>query len=113
MHPVTTVAGMLCEHQGVATWKTHVCSLTKLKHTFVHLQSVHVVTSAAFHPQNSDLLGYSTTKTVLSIVDLRQKDLRGDSALSFVYSPNMVWRYLLAVVPIVLSKCSLVTRQTA
>lgn len=62
-------------------------------HVFIdmlRMQSVHVVTSAAFHPQNSDLLGYSTTKTLLSIVDLRQKDIRGDGALAFANSPNMV-----------------------
>eukprot|EP00892_Ulva_mutabilis_P000993 jgi/Ulvmu1/10895/UM007_0072.1 len=44
---------------------------------------VHVITSAAFHPTNGDLLAYSTSKTVLSIMDLRQKDVRGDQALTF------------------------------
>lgn len=54
------------------------------------MQSVHVITSAAFHPVNSDLLGYSTSKNVLSLVDLRQKDLHGEHAVTFADSSSQV-----------------------
>lgn len=47
------------------------------------MQPVHVITSAAFHPNDGDLLAFSTSKTVLSIMDLRQKDIRGDRAVTF------------------------------
>lgn len=50
---------------------------------FMLVQPVHVITSAAFHPSNGDLLAYSTSKTVLSVMDLRQKDFRGDQAITF------------------------------
>lgn len=49
----------------------------------MHMQPVHVITSAAFHPSHGDLLAYSTSKTVLSVMDLRQKDICGDQAITF------------------------------
>jgi hypothetical protein len=65
------------------------------------LQQVHVITSAAFHPLNSDLFGYSTTKNVLSLIDLRQKDLRGEHAVVFADTTSQVPQVWLSRTPLV------------
>jgi hypothetical protein len=51
---------------------------------------VQVVTAAAFHPINSDMLGYSTSKSVLCLMDLRKKDLSGRQALVLPDIPQPV-----------------------
>jgi hypothetical protein len=45
------------------------------------LQTLKVITHAAFHPRDPNLLAWSTSRTVLSMSDLRQKDVAGEHAL--------------------------------
>lgn len=52
-----------------------------------HAQNLRVVTHAAFHPCDPNVMGYSTSKQVLALADLRQKDIRGTSAKLFTPEP--------------------------
>lgn len=42
-----------------------------------------MLTRAAFHPTDPNLLAFSTSRSVLSMIDVRQKDHSGSAAIEF------------------------------
>lgn len=46
-------------------------------------QTLKVITHAAFHPQDPNLLAFSTSRSVLSVADLRVKNVAADNAIEF------------------------------
>jgi hypothetical protein len=56
----------------------------------VVLQTLKMLTHAAFDPVDPNLLAYSTSKSVLCLMDIRQKDLSGSSAVEFNASLTQV-----------------------
>ena len=47
------------------------------------VQTLRMLTRAAFHPADPNLLAFSTSRSVLSMIDVRQKDHTGSGAIEF------------------------------
>jgi hypothetical protein len=60
-----------------------------------------VITHAEFHPTEPDLLAFSTSRSVLSVIDLREKDVTGSNALELGRDHQPVRTALSSVITIV------------
>jgi hypothetical protein len=47
------------------------------------VQTLKVITDAAFHPTDPDLVAFATSRSALSLLDLRTKDVSGAQAVEF------------------------------